>query len=135
VTAFSDAPSQLRGLLGERVADDTSVTFFTNEEIDGLLAMADQNLNLAALYGWTMKASELSRQIDIDESGASRKLSQRYRAAQQQMNFFRDRVAEDQAIAVAAGRVGPKIIDLRDCGDRAGLVLYTPGHRFRTVFG
>jgi len=114
--ALGDAVSRLRALLGERVVsgDDISNSFFTDEEVFGLLNMANQNLNLAAMYGWSIKAAEFARLIDYDESGSNRKLSQRYRQAQSQLTFFQQQVTADSAAVASMDAVGPKVLNLRD---------------------
>lgn len=80
----------LRLLLGERIPEgglDTD-TFFTDDEVESLLETTGGNINLAASLGWRAKAAEFAKYIDIDESGSTRKLSQMYRQADLQANYF-----------------------------------------------
>lgn len=79
----------LRLLLGERIPPlgTDADTFFTDAQIIELLDTYG-DLNLACSAGWSAKAAEFSKYIDIDESGSTRKLSQMYRQARLQADHF-----------------------------------------------
>lgn len=101
----------LRLLLGERVPEggmDVD-TFFTDDEITALLAAANDDIHGAASIGWRAKAAEFAKYIDIDESGSTRKLSQMYRQAVLQADYFA-RIAADGSVsaqeALRSGIVG-----------------------------
>lgn len=93
----------LRLLLGERVPEGgtDADTFFSDLEITDLLDTFGDVL-LAAAAGWRSKAAEFAKYIDIDESGSTRKLSQMYRQAELQANYFSKAAGEDSTTRTAA---------------------------------
>lgn len=74
--ALSDA-ERVRQLLGEvkDVDGDASTTLFTDEEIDGLLIEAGDNVERAAFEGWRAKAAKFANLVDVTEGNASRAMS------------------------------------------------------------
>lgn len=79
----------LRLLLGERIppGGTDADTFFTDPDIIDLLDTYG-DINAAAAAGWRGKAAEYAKYIDIEESGSTRKMSQMYRQAELQANYF-----------------------------------------------
>jgi hypothetical protein len=108
MTALTD-PDKLRLYLGERIPEGgtDADTFFSDDEIQDLLDTANaanQGLFFAAVLGWSAKAGEYARLIDINESGGDRKLSQRYRQALQQLNYYQGRAETDLLLLTSQGR-------------------------------
>lgn len=80
---------RLRGMVGERVPTNgvETDTRFSTEEIDWFLTNVD-TLNEAAVLAWQFKAAEFAELIDIAESGSARQMSQLYRHAKSQLDYF-----------------------------------------------
>lgn len=112
------AQSQLRARLGEpkeNPAGDGSETFFTDIEIIDLLAYAGDDLDVATLEGWRRKMARFARLIDVNESGADRPLSQKFKNAKSMVEFWSG-IAGAAVIArqnALAGRVVGKAVNLR----------------------
>lgn len=97
---------ELRLLLGERIPDGGSEidTMFRDEELSVILNQHEDQLRHAAAHGWAIKAAELAELIDITEEGSDRKLSQRYRHALTQMQYYADLIAADTDALLEAAR-------------------------------
>jgi hypothetical protein len=107
--ALTTAQSRLRMLLGERIplnATDNE-TFFTNEEIADLLTNNGDDLNAAALEGWTAKLAEFAKLVDREETGSSKKFSQMFKHAQAMVDKYGEIVTDTTAASVGhvVGRV------------------------------
>jgi hypothetical protein len=116
----------LRLYLGERVpiGGTDADTFFTDDELNGLLLASEYGVEGAAVIGWAVKAGEFARLIDINESGGDRKLSQKFRNANTQLQYYQGLVETKIANSTAVGRVGPKSIDWAGMGEQPGIVMY-----------
>lgn len=71
--------------------------FFTDDEIHSLYFMSGLDVWMGAYQGWIIKSGVFADLIDISESGASRKFSQRYANAVSQAEYFRKKVVLDLA--------------------------------------
>jgi hypothetical protein len=112
---------KLRRYLGDKieVGQDETQKFFPNAEIDSLIEEYGGDLIAAAADGWTQKASKFADLIDIDESGSTRKLTQRYRQANERARYFAQRLV-DAAVASSAGfRAIAKVASLDESADEA----------------
>jgi hypothetical protein len=118
---------QLRLFLGERVPTGGTAadTFFSDDEIQMLLDSQPYGVNGAAVMGWAAKAGEWARLIDMNESGGVRNLSQRYRQAMTQLNYFQGRVEQDIAVNTSAGRVVGRSVNWAGVCDSQPVVLWT----------
>lgn len=117
---MSEATDRLRLLLGEPIPEggDEQDTFFTNAQVEALLTDNGDSMNLAAVEGWTMKMARYARLIDMDEAGAARKLSQKYRQAREMTNFFIKTVNDANAVSATTFRAKAKVANLDEsCKD------------------
>lgn len=110
---------RLRARLSEEKTDefsDGSETMFKDSAIFDMLGMTGNDLNLATLEGWIRKAAKLSRLIDISESGTSRELSQKFKAANTMIDLWTSRCGKDAEGRLAAmrGRVVGRAVNLRE---------------------
>lgn len=110
---------RLRSRLDEIKIDDNgdgSDTFFTDVALDDLLAYAGDDLNIATLEGWLRKEARYSRLVDISESGSERKLSQRFRQAQQMVAFWSGLIGKNEGLHAKAisGRIVGRVMSLRE---------------------
>src|SRR4051812_5689339 len=82
----------LRLLVGDRIKPgmDESLAFFSDEELQAILDLGGGEVYWAASVAWGMKAAEYANLIDIDESGSTRKLSQKHRQALQMWNYYEE---------------------------------------------
>jgi hypothetical protein len=127
----------LRAYLGERIPDGASDedTFFSDAELTAMMTATSYGVLGAAVIGWAAKAGEYARLIDINESGGQRLLSQKFRQANVQLQFFQklldSQIATNQATVASGGRVGPKVLNWADTGCEPGVVLWAQRfHRF-----
>lgn len=92
-----EPPAELRMYLGERVPSGGTEadTLFTDAELTYLLEQTNQSMNRAAAHGWAIKAAEYVNLIDMVEEGSERRLSQRYKHARLQAEYFAGLAALD----------------------------------------
>lgn len=111
---MSDATDRLRLLLGESIPEGGTEqdTFFTDAQVQALLTDNGDDMNSAAAEGWTMKMARYARLIDMDEAGAARKLSQKYRQAREMTNFFIKGINDAQAVSALTYRAKAKVVNL-----------------------
>ncbi len=111
-TATTPDPAHelLRGLIGERIPfwGDEADTNFTDEDISMLLTYSSNEMNSAAAIGWGMKAAELAKLTDVEESGSARKLSQMYKHAQEMMKHYTVLAAATADQVASAVRAAPR---------------------------
>ena len=96
---------QLRMYLGERIPVNGSEndTLFTDAELQAILDAYPDGFYAAVAEGWAVKAAAYVRLIDISEGGTERMLSQRYRHAYKQLEFWAGRASiEAETLLVAA---------------------------------
>jgi hypothetical protein len=89
--------------------------YFSDAQLDELLAQNGDNVYTAAAEAWRMKAADFADLVDIDESGSSRKLSQMYKQAMAMAEFF-----DKQAVVV-----GGQLVD-RTVGRAAKIGRFQP---------
>lgn len=113
---MSEETDRLRLLLGEPIPEggDEQDTFFTELQVQSLLDNNNDSMNLAAVEGWTMKMARYARLIDMDEAGAARKLSQKYRQAREMSNFFIKLTDNASAVSAATFRAKARVANLDD---------------------
>ena len=124
--ATDEQLATLRLYLGERVPESGTAadTFFSDDELQAIWAASPSGGMMgAAFLGWAAKAGEYARLIDMNESGAVRNLSQRYRQANTQMKIFGDRMDAEIALTTSPGRLPGKALSGRECSER--VVLWT----------
>lgn len=90
VTNFQSLLSQLRLLVGERIARDESDTdtFFSDDELTDMVIRHSGNLYLAAGEAWAAKAADRADLIDITESGSERKQNQFFTNALKMQSLY-----------------------------------------------
>lgn len=108
--------TRLRRLVGDKLSDagDDSDTFWKDSELEDILNEANGSMNLAAYKGWQEKAAEYARLIDISESGADRRLSQRHVNATRMVEIFRKNIA-DGFDSPGKSRVVARVASLDEC--------------------
>lgn len=113
------ADEKLRLYLGDKIeAGQTEADkFFSNAEIADLIEEAGGDLIVAAAEGWTIKAAKFADLIDIDESGSTRKLTQRYRQAIERARYFAVKVTEAATASQAGFRAVAKVASLDESFD------------------
>lgn len=111
---MSEETDRLRLLLGEQIPEggNEQDTFFTELQVQSLLDNNGNSMNLAAVEGWTMKMARYARLIDMDEAGAARKLSQKYRQAREMSNFFIKLSDNGAAVSAATFRAKARVANL-----------------------
>lgn len=111
---MSEETERLRLLLGEAIPEDGDEqdTFFTDTQLETILSDNNDQMSLAAVEGWTMKMARYARLIDMDEAGAARKLSQKYRQAREMTNFFIKTVNDANAINAVTYRAKARVVNL-----------------------
>lgn len=127
------APTQaqldtLRLHLGERIPSGGSATdtFFSDTELTGLwTASPTGGMMGAAFLGWATKAGEYARLIDMNESGAIRNFSQRFRQASTQLKIYSDLATAELALTTASGRFAGKTFNAHGCSDDERVIMYT----------
>lgn len=82
--SLTDA-ERLRDLLNDKDPDNYIVS---NDQIEDLLAEADNDLERAALGGWRIKMAYYADLVDITEGNASRKMSQLYEHAERMVKMY-----------------------------------------------
>lgn len=89
----------LRLLVADRVRPGVQ-NLWDDTEL-GMMIDRNYTVKAAAAEAWAVKAAEYSELIDMDESGSSRKLSQRYEHAVKMANYYL-RIASDEAVTSEA---------------------------------
>lgn len=119
--------TRLRLLLDEKIPEGGTETDtkFLDSDIVALLENNGENWNLASAEGWTMKMAMFARLVDMDESGATRKLSQKFRQARDMVRFFSAAAADAWTNESHAFRALAKAMSLRD-DERPGSPSDTP---------
>lgn len=99
---------QLRLLVGERIPPGGSETdtLFSNEELSIILNRHNDEFNSAAAEAWAIKAAEFAVLIDVSEEGSERRLSQRYRHAMLQLDYYSNLVQADKDALLEVARRG-----------------------------
>lgn len=87
--------------LAQDVAVNGRVPLFTEDFLSYLVSLSS-TLNRAAQLAWQAKAGYFAGQIDVEESGAVRKLSQLYSQANKQASAY-GVLADQEAQAISAG--------------------------------
>lgn len=87
--ALADAV-RLRDLLGESIPPGGSEddTLFTDAQIQDFLERASDNLDLAAYYGWEVKAAALANLATTKEGQGQENLSDLSKAAELRVKHF-----------------------------------------------
>ena len=103
--AFTDV-QRLRLNLGEAIpADGTEAdTMFTDAQLQDMLDGVGGSQAQAALQGWRAKAAEYSNLVNVSEGNSTRAMSDLYKAAQLQVEYWDGKV-DDEAGGTSAGRV------------------------------
>lgn len=116
----------LRSLL-----DDTLVSgqqpYFSEDFITNLLSRTGSNIYAAAALGWSIRAGEYAKLIDFDESGSSRKLSQKFDHAMKKAKFYSDSSGGIVEAATRTVASGAKAFSLRET--QPDLVTYYQSER------
>jgi hypothetical protein len=118
VTPGEVIQSQLRARLGESKVDpdgDGSETFFDDDAVFELLTYADGDLDRATAEGWIRKMAKYARLVDVTESGADRKMSQKFKNAKEMVAFW-NKIVSGAVIErqnALAGRVVGRAVNLR----------------------
>jgi hypothetical protein len=116
----------LRMMAGDRIPTNKTEAdaFFSNHDLQLILNEGGGDINSAASIAWRAKAAHYAELIDIDESGSSRALSQKFHQAQEMADNFAER-AENVLEAFRSGwRVVGRVVCLDQSND--SLVEGTP---------
>jgi hypothetical protein len=107
--------SELRLRIGERIPSPGGEgdTLFSNSELESVI-VASETMLQATVLAWQFKAAELSRLVDVAEADSSRKLSQRFKHAQQMASVWGAKLLVDEGAALRVSVVGQPISYLRD---------------------
>lgn len=126
--ATAEEISRLRLLLGEQIPEGKSETdtFFLDADVDLMITNNASNFNAAALEGWTMKMAYYARLVDMDESGSTRKLSQKFRQARDMVRMFASNAEAAWSAESNAFRAIARVANLDECHDRPGSPSDTP---------
>lgn len=81
---------QLRALLGESIpAGGTAAdTMFTDDDIADFLEHGNSDVMQAAYWGWTEKAANYARMVNVNEGNAARELSDLFRQAMRMRDLY-----------------------------------------------
>lgn len=84
------ADHKLRALLGESIPDGGTAadTLFSDEEIETLLADANDDLDRAAYEGWRQKAASLANLVNVTDGNASREMGKLLDNAEKMVRIY-----------------------------------------------
>lgn len=105
---------RLRRMVGDRIPPGKTDkdTFFTDEELQDMLDMNNDDINAAAAEGWLSKAAEFAKLIDQSRAGNTHKLSQMFKNAEAMAEHYAHFVKGD--VDAIVGRVVGRAINLRE---------------------
>lgn len=103
----------LRLILDDVIREDVE-PFFGEEALEEILNRTSSDIYAAAALGWSLRAADYAKLIDFDESGSSRKLSQKFDHAMKKAKFYLDQSGGLTAAATRTVASGAKAFSLRE---------------------
>lgn len=82
--------NRLRELLGEPIPEDgtESDTLFTDERLEDLLTVANDDLDRAAFEGWRIKAAHFANLVNVTDGNAVRQMSDLLDHADKMVKYY-----------------------------------------------
>lgn len=115
VVTVNNAVTFLRGRVGDRLRTGLTESdlFFTDEELHTIWIKNGMDMDLATIEGWFIKMAQYAEMVDRVESGAERRMSQKFRNARDIYQSLLKRQDDISVLRGASVVAVPQAINLR----------------------